>query len=258
MARRWAAGILVAAACAWLSAFGSSVSRERAGAAAAEIVTPVAAKPVAPPPKPVPPPVDCRARKCVALTFDDGPMDSTAKLLDLLASRKVKATFFLVGRNAAARPDLVRREQNEGHAVANHSYTHADLGRSSSGRIASELSKTQDAIRRATGVTPTLMRPPYGSTSAKVASVTKRMGLAQVLWTVDPLDWQIRDAKAVERRIVRATRPGHIVLMHDIHPTTVAAVPAILKRLSAKGYEFVTVPELYGKPLKPGRKYVER
>ncbi|WP_433335569.1 polysaccharide deacetylase family protein [Spirillospora sp. CA-294931] len=194
----------------------------------------------------------------MALTFDDGPMASTAKLLDILAAGKVKATFFLVGQAVEEAPELVRREHADGHELANHSYSHADLGRSSSAKVTSELARTQAAIKRATGVTPTLMRPPYGSTDKQVATITKRMGLAQVLWTVDPLDWQSRNTKSVERKVVGETRPGYIVLMHDIHPSTVAAVPSILKRLAAKGYVFVTVSELYGKPLAPGRKYIER
>nr|BFE29164.1 hypothetical protein GCM10010200_014150 [Actinomadura rugatobispora] len=196
--------------------------------------------------------------KCVALTFDDGPMGVTAQLLDILAARKVKATFFLVGQNVEEFPHLVRREAAEGHELANHSYSHADLGRSSNSKVTAELVRTQLAIKKATGVTPTLMRPPYGSTDKQVARITKKLGLAQVLWTVDPLDWQVRNSKRVERKVIGGTRNGTIVLMHDIHPTTVAAVPLIINRLAAKGYVFVTISQLYGKPLTPGKEYTER
>ncbi|MGK5554907.1 polysaccharide deacetylase family protein, partial [Actinomadura kijaniata] len=199
-----------------------------------------------------------RKAKCVALTFDDGPMGPTARLLDILAQHRARATFFMVGRNVESRPDLLRRELAAGHELANHSYTHADLGRSSAAKVHAELSRTQAAIKHAAGVTPTLMRPPYGSTDGTVASASRRLGLAQILWTVDPLDWKDRDPRRVEQRVLGATRPGHIVLLHDIHPSTVAAVPAILKRLSAKGYVFVTVSELYGRRLTPGKKYIER
>jgi peptidoglycan/xylan/chitin deacetylase (PgdA/CDA1 family) len=185
-------------------------------------------------------------------------MGVTAQLLDILAARKVKATFFLVGRNVQEFPHLVRREAAEGHELANHSYSHADLGRSSGSKVTSELVRTQQAIQKAAGVTPTLMRPPYGSTDKQVARVTKKLGLAQVLWTVDPLDWQVRNTKRVERKVIGGTRSGTIVLMHDIHPTTVAAVPLIIDRLAAQGYVFVTVSQLYGKPLSPGKKYTER
>ncbi|GAA2413470.1 hypothetical protein GCM10010191_24060 [Actinomadura vinacea] len=210
------------------------------------------------PSHPPAPAVDCKRMKCVALTFDDGPMGVTAKLLDTLAASKVRATFFLVGRNVEEYPQLVRREAAEGHELANHSFSHSDLGRSSTAKVTSELMRTQQAIHRVAGVTPTLMRPPYGSTDKQVAAVTKRLGLAQVLWTVDPLDWQVRNTKKVQRKVIGGTGNGHIVLMHDIHPTTVAAVPHIIDRLAAKGYVFVTVSQLYGKPLAPGKEYTER
>lgn len=263
LARRWSAAVVAAAVCGWLSTMAPATTTTAAagagpGSGSGVLVSGRGEGEAAPPPKPTPPPVDCGRAKCVALTFDDGPMNSTAKLLDILAERKVKATFFMVGGNAGTYPALVRREHAEGHELGNHSYTHADLGRASTTKIMSELTRTQHAIQRAGGVSPRLMRPPYGSTGPKLAAATKRLGLAQVLWTVDPLDWKIRNSAAVERKVVRATRPGYIVLMHDIHPTTVAAVPGIIKRLAAKGYVFVTVSELYGDPMTPGKKYIQR
>ncbi|MFI6516232.1 polysaccharide deacetylase family protein [Spirillospora sp. NPDC050679] len=230
------------------------------GGRAAFVGNAVVAAPQKAAPPPAPPVVrtDCAKAKCVALTFDDGPMGPTAELLDVLAAHRARATFFLVGRNVAARPDLVRRELAAGHELGNHGYTHADLGRSPAAKVEAELTRTQQAIEQAAGVTPGLMRPPYGSTDRTVARIAKRMGLAQVMWSVDPLDWSARDSATVERRVVKGARPGRILLMHDIHPSTVAAVPGILRRLAAKGYVFVTVSELYGRPLVPGRKYVQR
>ncbi|GAA1540574.1 hypothetical protein GCM10009678_23710 [Actinomadura kijaniata] len=272
---RWCAAAAALTACGWLSTLQAATAddaRAPAGLAAngrdATRAAPqgrphdgaqgTAAPQAAPTTPPRPRKTDCKKAKCVALTFDDGPMAPTAKLLDILARHQARATFFMVGRNVESRPDLLRRELAAGHELANHSYTHVDLGRSSAAKVHAELSRTQAAIKHATGVTPTLMRPPYGSTDGTVASVSRRLGLAQILWTVDPLDWKDRDSRQVEQRVLRATRPGHIVLLHDIHPSTVAAVPAILQRLSAKGYVFVTVSELYGRPLTPGKKYVER
>ncbi|MCP2343723.1 polysaccharide deacetylase family protein [Actinomadura rupiterrae] len=202
--------------------------------------------------------INCAKVKCIALTFDDGPVSGTDKLLKILAKRHVRATFFLVGQNAKAHPDLVRKELAAGHEVGNHSYTHADLTRLSSAGIKSEITKTQTAIRKASGFTPHLLRPPYGSTNSRVAAVTKRLGMPQIIWAVDPLDWRDRNSATVERRVIKAARPGYIVLMHDIHPTTVNAVPTILSRLAAKGYVFVTVSELFGRPLKPGKTYAHR
>nr|WP_033424629.1 polysaccharide deacetylase family protein [Actinomadura flavalba] len=202
--------------------------------------------------------VDCGRRKCVALTFDDGPMGATSRLLGILERRRVRVTFFLVGRNAASHPEIVRRTAAGGHELANHSDTHTDLGAASSRKVRDELARTQRAIRQATGTTPTLMRPPYGSTDGTVAAAAKREGLAQILWSVDPLDWQVRDARTVAQRVVRRTRPGDIVLLHDIHPTTVAATPVIIDRLAANGYTFVTVTELFGHRPQPGRRYNSR
>ncbi|MFC4913410.1 polysaccharide deacetylase family protein [Actinomadura gamaensis] len=210
--------------------------------------------PVAAPPRKI----NCAKVKCIALTFDDGPVAGTDKLLKILAQRHVRVTFFLVGRNAKARPDLVRKELAAGHEIGNHSYTHAELTKLSTAGIKSEIGKTQAAIRKASGFTPKLLRPPYGATNSRVASVTKRLGMPQIIWAVDPLDWRDRNSRTVERRVVSAARPGYIVLMHDIHPTTVNAVPTILSKLAKKGYVFVTVSELFGHPLKPGKTYAHR
>ncbi|TDC47029.1 polysaccharide deacetylase family protein [Actinomadura sp. KC345] len=242
--------------CGWLSTLAPAGERVRLAAARGQ--APAAEpEPEAPKPKPKPPPPDCTRVKCLALTFDDGPTESTGDLLDILASRNVKATFFLVGQNVVENPDLVRREHQAGHEIADHSYTHADLGRASKQEIVSELTRTQDAIRQASGVTPKLLRPPYGSTSKRLAKVTRRMGMAQIMWTVDPLDWRHRDTEAVERRVLKNAKPGGIVLLHDIHPTTVRAVPKIIDRLAAEGYVFVTVSELFGGKLTPGEEYTE-
>jgi peptidoglycan/xylan/chitin deacetylase (PgdA/CDA1 family) len=203
-------------------------------------------------------PVDCRTKNCVALTFDDGPAASTTRLLDTLAAHGARATFFLVGRSVEKFPELVRREVVEGHELGNHTYTHANLRRSSPTKVTAELRRTQEAIRRVTGITPGLMRPPFGATDEQVTTITRRLNLAQILWSLDPRDWRDRDAEKVEDRVVNGVRKGSIVLMHDIHPTTVAAVPGILRRLTIEGYSFVTVSELYGSSLVPGEKYAKR
>ncbi|GAA4242839.1 polysaccharide deacetylase family protein [Actinomadura meridiana] len=255
LVRKGAAAVLAAAICAWLSTLGQVAGRAGLVAAGSEGSLPAAPGPK---PKPKKPPPDCGRVKCLALTFDDGPAESTGELLGILASRNVKATFFLIGENAAKYPELVRRELQGGHEVADHSYTHADLGRAPRKKILSELTRTQDAIRRASGFTPVMLRPPYGSTSKRLTEITRNMGLAQVMWTVDPADWEHRDTKYVERRVLKSAKPGAIVLMHDIHPTTVRAVPKIIDGLAAQGYVFVTVSELFGGRLTPGEEYVRR
>jgi peptidoglycan/xylan/chitin deacetylase (PgdA/CDA1 family) len=258
--RRAAAAVLAATVCGALSTLGPGPRRVGLASASAPAGgTGHAGRksaPRGPAPPAAPARVDCTRAKCVALTFDDGPAESTGRLLDILAAHHVRATFFIVGEQAAKFPELVRREHEAGHQVADHSYTHADLGRAPTKKIMSELTRTQEAIRRASGVTPTMLRPPYGSLSKRLTGIATRMGMAQVLWTVDPLDWEHRDTKYVERRVLKAVKPGYIVLMHDIHPTTVAAIPAIIERLAAQGYSFVTVPDLFGGTLTPGKEYL--
>ena len=184
----------------------------------------------------------------IAMTFDDGPSAKlTSKLLDLLAAHHIKATFFLIGENAAEYPDIVAREMREGHVVANHSWSHPNFGKMSDEGIRSQLRRTDDAIRSATGSRPILLRPPYGSITARQKKwINQEFGYKIVLWDVDPLDWRRPGPNAVCNRIVKNTRAGSIILAHDIHPGTIEAMPCVLSQLEAKGFKFVTVPELIG------------
>lgn len=182
----------------------------------------------------------------IAMTFDDGPSAKlTPKLLDLLAAHHIKATFFLIGENAAEYPDIVAREAKEGHEIANHSWSHPNFGKMSDDGIRSQLRRTDDAIRAAMGSNPTLLRPPYGSITPRQKKwIHQEFGYKIVLWDVDPLDWRRPGASVVCNRIVKNTRAGSIVLAHDIHPGTIEAMPCVLKELEAKGFKFVTVSEL--------------
>ncbi|SJZ61761.1 Peptidoglycan/xylan/chitin deacetylase, PgdA/CDA1 family [Marinactinospora thermotolerans DSM 45154] len=192
--------------------------------------------------------VDCSApdSKCVALTFDDGPGERTPELLDALAEHDARATFFLTGGPVREHPTTVRRQYAEGHEVANHTVTHPDLTTVSSGKVTSELATVNALIRRETGYDVDLMRPPYGATNDSVAEVSKELGLAEIIWSVDTNDWKDRNADIVAKRAVENVQPGSIILMHDIHSTTVDAVPEILKRLEEQGYTMVTVSQLLG------------
>ncbi|MGV9778928.1 polysaccharide deacetylase family protein [Streptosporangium sp. NPDC003464] len=210
---------------------------------------------------PVPPGkrhIDCGRIKCVALTYDDGPGEHTGQLLDILAGRGVRATFFVIGRMVAEGdgPYNLRRMVTEGHEVGNHTWSHAQLTALSEAGIRGELSRTQGVVHHVTGRWMTLMRPPYGATGKRVAAVARDRGLAQILWDVDTKDWRDRDSLIVTRR-ASAAPPGSVVLMHDIHPTTIEAAPHVLDQLAARGYTFVTVSELYGGKLAPGEEYGE-
>ncbi|MER7502923.1 polysaccharide deacetylase family protein [Nonomuraea pusilla] len=202
---------------------------------------------------------DCAKLKCVALTFDDGPGEYTPRLLDELRRRDVKATFFVLGEMVAADRSghMIRRIAADGHELGNHSWNHPSLTGVSGDELKRQLRQTEELVHRLTGVRMRLMRPPYGATDKAVAEETRREGLAQILWNVDTLDWRDRDPEVVARRAAAAT-PGSIVLMHDIHPTTVEAVPKLLDTLAKKGFTFVTVSELYGKEPLAGKTYTER
>ena len=182
----------------------------------------------------------------IAMTFDDGPSPKlTPKLLDLLAAHHIKATFFVIGQNVAEYPEVVARAVREGHEIGNHSWSHANLGRLSDEGVRRELKKTDDAIYNAAGVRPTLMRPPYGSITAHEKRwIYEEFGYRVIMWDVDPLDWRRPGPAVVCNRILKETRPGSIVLSHDIHPGTIQSMPATLEQLEARGFKFVTVSEL--------------
>ncbi|GGW45345.1 polysaccharide deacetylase family protein [Streptomyces caelestis] len=185
---------------------------------------------------------DCRKVHCIALTFDDGPaVPETAMLLTYLAQYHARATFFVVGQNVAAHADLVRAEARAGHEVGNHSWNHPDLTKLTPEQVAYQLNHTSDAIKAATGKTPTLFRPPYGAINSTVRGAT---ALSPVLWTLDTEDWKYPDAAKIAQSVVAKVKRNDVVLMHDIHATSVAAVPQILRTLTARGYHFVTVSHL--------------
>lgn len=207
--------------------------------------------PVAPPKRRI----NCRRVKCVALTFDDGPGAHTGALLDMLARRRDRATFFVVGQMVPGDGErLLRRMVTEGHELGNHSWDHPMLPGLSRTGISEQLNRTQWIVKRSTGVTMDFMRPPYGATDARVAAESRQLGLSQILWDVDTLDWRDRDSSIVASRASKAG-PGSIVLLHDIHLSTVQAVPRMLRELTARGYRLVTLSELYGRRLVPGREY---
>lgn len=202
---------------------------------------------------------DCNRRNCVALTFDDGPGPHTARLLGMLSAAKARATFFVLGSGVVRNPGLARRIGREGHEIANHTYSHESLDGMSRPEIQSQLSRTQRAVYAASGIWPKLMRPPYGATNTQVDQVAKSMHLPQILWSVDTMDWQVRDPGRVAASATSKPTPGGIILMHDIHSTTVDAVPRILQGLARRGYVFVTVSELYAnRSLSPGSRYMSR
>ena len=182
--------------------------------------------------------------KLIAITFDDGPGKYTGELLDALKKYNAKATFFLVGTCVERYPELVKREVEEGHQVANHSWDHAKLTTLSPAGISSQLSKTENAIDKACGkdLGTLMVRPPYGSSNS---AVQNSANAPLIFWSVDTLDWKYRNAETVKNNIVNNAKDGAIILLHDIHSTSVQGAIAAMEELTGQGYTFVTVSELF-------------
>lgn len=199
--------------------------------------------------------IDCRHTKCVALTFDDGPGVQTPKLLQMLKAGGARATFFLLGDVSNARPAYVEAIAAAGHEIGTHTWSHRQLPLLSDDLVRAQLTRSADKLEALTGTRPELMRPPYGDLSDRVRRIMGERDWPMIMWSVDPEDWKDRNADTVYKRVIARTAPGSIVLLHDIHPTTVAAVPRILAELKRRGYTFVTVTELYGGEPAAGREY---
>ena len=180
--------------------------------------------------------IEERHRKMIALTFDDGPDPTTTpQALSILKKYNAKATFFMVGKNVNAYPDIAKQVRKEGHQIGNHTWNHPQL-----------------AIQKATGVQTKIMRPPYGAINSAI-----QYGVDQsyIMWDVDSLDWKSHNTTAILNEVKKAVKPGSIILMHDIHQTTIDALPALLDYLKAQGYTFVTVDELLNYQLESHRIY---
>jgi peptidoglycan/xylan/chitin deacetylase (PgdA/CDA1 family) len=184
-------------------------------------------------------------RREIALTFDDGPDPArTPALLAALAELDVKATFFLVGAGVDAHPEVCRQIAAAGHELGNHTYRHPYLPLVGAARVAEELAATDRAIARATGVVPTLARPPWGARRPSTVRTFARLAKRLVLWDVNTFDWRGASAPQIADRVLARARPGSIVLMHDAREggeVTVEAVRLLVPALRARGFELVTV-----------------
>ena len=220
----------------------------------ANIPKPPEPKPEPAPAPAAPTPAPTTGNKVIALTFDDGPGPYTAHLLDILDQYGAKATFFLIGSKVSGQASVVRSIQARGHQLGNHSWSHPELPKLSVDQIAGEIDRTNEAIRQATGVKPSILRPPYGAVNGVVLEQLRLRNMSSILWSVDTRDWADRNSEIVCSRAVAGARNGAVILMHDIHPTSVNAVPCILNSLKQQGYSFVTVQNLIG-DMTPGAVY---
>ena len=195
--------------------------------------------------------------KYVALTFDDGPSGRyTAALLEGLAQRNVRATFFLCGYRLATYTDLAKEIRSHGHEVGLHGYSHDSMAAMSRQQIEKELTETAKLLPREYFLN--LMRPPGGQLTEQVRQAAEAQNLAIIQWSVDPRDWATTSAALVEQRVLEQVHDGAVILMHDMSDSSVEAALALVDQLKAQGYHFLTVSQLALLrlcQLRPGQQY---
>ena len=195
-------------------------------------------------------------KKLVCFTFDDGPAGAnTTKLLDGLKERNVRVSFFLVGNRVANNAAIVKRMYDEGHTVGTHSWSHQNLKNLNEVAAKNEIYMANDAIYNVIGANPRYIRPPYGAYNAATLTYAD---MVFVNWSVDPLDWKYRNASTVYNNIVSKARDGDIILVHDIHPTSVDGALRAMDYLATQGFAFVSLDEMAqyrGKQLLPNHLY---
>jgi peptidoglycan/xylan/chitin deacetylase (PgdA/CDA1 family) len=188
-------------------------------------------------------------KKCVALTFDDGPdTSSTPQLLDLLKAAKIEAAFFCIGKKVAANSELSARIAREGHLLQNHSYAHSHLiNFFSVARLRRELSQTQTAIQEATGMVPQFFRPPMGLSNPRIFRVARELDLQVIGWNTRSLDTIFTDPQKIVARVARRLKPGGIILLHDGNISAARLVPTVkllLATLRERGYDVVRLDKM--------------
>ncbi len=186
--------------------------------------------------------IDYVIKPKVALTFDDGPHpEYTPKLLDALKERGVKATFFLIGKNAKVHPEIVKRIADEGHVIGNHTMNHVEITKMADADAFLELDENRKLLEGITGMPVEYMRPPFG---AWQKSLENKVNALPVLWSVDPLDWTTENTEEVVRRVIEEVEEDEIILLHDYYESSVEAAIRIVDILQAEGYDFVPIDEL--------------
>ena len=189
------------------------------------------------------PPVRAESTKYVALTFDDGPSGRfTRRLLAGLEERQVQATFFLCGYRLEIYPELAKQIHDAGHEIGLHGYSHTDMATLSRKDLQKEIRDTRALLPA--GCEATLLRPPGGSSTPQLEQIAEQEDLAILMWSVDPRDWAVHDAAAVEAAVISQVQDGDIILLHDLSHSSVDAALAIIDRLQKEDFQFVTVSQL--------------
>jgi len=197
-------------------------------------------------------------KPAVALTFDDGPSIYTTHILNLLEQHEGRVTFFVEGNKIAGNEPKIARAFNMRNEIICHSWDHLDMTKLTGRAIKKQLIDTITEIARITQDVSLMFRPPYGYINKKVEKIAQKLGLAIILWSVDPRDWESKDAKSVYDHIMKNVKDGDIILCHDVHESTAMAMTRLIPVLIEQGFQLVTVSELllhkYGK-IEPGRVY---
>mgnify|MGYP000862996708 CR=1 FL=1 len=189
-------------------------------------------------------------QKVVALTFDHSWGNKfTPSILDTLKRNNIKCTFFIMGPWAQKYPEVAKRMVTDGHEIASHGYRHENYGDMSPEWVREDIQKSHALIKDVTGVDPTLIRPPNGHYSQKSLKVTDELGYKTIIWNVDSLDWKNPGRDVIIDRVMKRIKPGAIILMHasDTPVQTAEALPILLEKIKAEGYQIVTVGELLTK-----------
>ncbi|MFZ5827549.1 MAG: polysaccharide deacetylase family protein [Bacillota bacterium] len=186
-------------------------------------------------------------QKVVLLTFDDGPSEYTVPILETLAKENIKAVFFITGYGARNHPDLVERIHQEGHILAVHSVTHANLSRLSLQDQRKDLEPLVTLIEKVTGEKPRYFRPPFGAYNDDLRRLVDEMGMELINWTNGSLDWEgvvdgYKDPNLVVNDVMRQLHKGAVILFHDTVRHTAEALPEVITRIRAEGYDFVNLP----------------
>lgn len=198
-----------------------------------------------------------RGSRVLALTYDDGPNDPyTWRLMEVLERHGVKATFFLLGRSVQQQPEIARALVAAGHAIGSHTWDHPNLIFASSAETRRQLERSHQAIRDATGVAPTIFRPPFGGRRPASLRIARALGLQPVMWNVTCYDWKAKSADEIVAHAERQIRGGEVILLHDgeyhrigvDRSRSVEATDRILSRYKREGFAFVTIPEMMEKP----------
>lgn len=198
---------------------------------------------------------ETKQRPMIALTFDDGPGEYTEELINCLVENNAKATFFMLGQNVEAYPEIAKELSDAGMELGNHSYSHPDLVTIGADAAAQQVSNTDAALKAATGFEATVMRPPGGSFNDSVKSAIDH---PLIIWSIDTRDWATKSEDQTYQVVMDNAQDGSVVLMHDIHEWSVKAAIRMIPDLIAKGFKLVTVSELAeakGKTLQSGNAY---